>query len=135
MSAFTEKEIEYLRDQGLGRLATVDAKGRCHAVPVAFRFDAQKETIDIGGHSLAASKKFRDAGETGRAAFVVDDVLPGARWRARGVEVRRRAEASSEGGSGIVPDFAEALIRITPGRIVCPTDSGACKPNARSVGR
>jgi nitroimidazol reductase NimA-like FMN-containing flavoprotein (pyridoxamine 5'-phosphate oxidase superfamily) len=33
MSAYTEKEIEYLDEQRLGRLATVDAEGRPHIVP------------------------------------------------------------------------------------------------------
>ena len=31
MSAFTEKEIEYLGEQRLGRLATVDGEGRLHS--------------------------------------------------------------------------------------------------------
>ena len=53
MSAFTENEIEYPRDQGQRRPSTVDAKGWPHVVPVAFRYDAQEETIDIGGHDLA----------------------------------------------------------------------------------
>ncbi len=133
MSAFTEREIEYLRDQRLGRLATVDAKGRPHVVPVGFRYNAEKETIDVGGHNLAGTKKFRDAGETGLAAFVVDDVLPP--WRARGVEVRGRAEVSSEGGGEIVADFADEIIRIFPERIVgWGIDSDAYGPNARSVG-
>lgn len=135
MSAFTKKEIEYLRDQRLGRLATVDAGGRPHVVPVAFRYNAETETIDIGGHNLAKSKKFRDAGETGLAAFVVDDVLPGAQWRARGLEVRGRTEVFSEGGSEIVSDFSDELIRISPERIVgWGIDCDAYKPNARSVG-
>ncbi len=134
MSAFTEKEIEYLKDQRLGRLATVDAGGRPHVVPVAFRYNAEMETIDVGGHNLAGSKKFRDAGETDPAAFVVDDVLPGDRWRARGVEVRGRAEVFSEGWSDIVSDFADELIQVVPERIVGPIDSDAYKPNARPVG-
>ncbi|HEV8044612.1 MAG TPA: PPOX class F420-dependent oxidoreductase [Rubrobacter sp.] len=133
MSAFTEREIEYLNDQRLGRLATVDAKGSPHVVPVGFRYNAERETIDIGGHNLAGTKKFRDAGETGLAAFVVDDVLPP--WRARGVEVRGRAEVLSEGGSEIVPDFSDEVIRIFPQRIVgWGIDSDSYKPNARSVG-
>ncbi len=132
MSAFTEREIEYLRGQRLGRLATVDAKGRPHVVPVGFRYNAERETIDVGGHNLAGTKKFRDAGETGRAAFVVDDVLPGARWRARGVEVRGRAEVSSDGGGEVL---ADEIIRIFPERIVgWGIDSDAHGPNARSVG-
>jgi hypothetical protein len=31
MSVFTKKEIEYLGEQRLGRLATVDGEGRSHS--------------------------------------------------------------------------------------------------------
>jgi pyridoxamine 5'-phosphate oxidase family protein len=133
MSVFTETEIEYLSGQRLGRLATVDAEGRPHVVPVAFRYNEELDAVDIGGHNFAGSKKFRDVGKTGRAAFVVDDVLPP--WRARGVEVRGRAEVRSEGGKEIMENFAEAMIRIHPRRIVSwGVDSDALSPNSRSVG-
>ena len=133
MSAFTETEIEYLSGQRLGRLATVDAEGRPHVVPVAFRYNAELDAVDIGGHNFAGSKKFRDVGKTGRAAFVVDDVLPP--WRARGIEVRGRAEVRSEGGKEIMENFAEEMIRIHPRRIVSwGVDSDAFSPNSRSVG-
>ena len=133
MSGFTEKEIEYLGEQRLGRLATVSASGRPHVVPVAFRYDPEIGAIDIGGHNLGRSKKFRDVAQTGRVAFVVDDVLPP--WRARGVEVRGRAEVVSEGGAEVGPGFADELIRIFPERIVgWGIDSDAYSPNARSVG-
>ncbi len=133
MSVFTEKEIEYFGEQRLGRLATVDVEGRPHVVPVAFRYNAELETLDIGGHNFARSKKYRDAEKTGKAAFVVDDVLPP--WRARGVEVRGRAEVHSEGGKEIMDDFADELIRIFPQRIVgWGIDSDAYEQNSRSVG-
>ena len=133
MSAFTETEIEYLNGQRLGRLATVDVDGRPHVVPVAFRYNEELDAVDIGGHNFAGSKKFRDVGKTGRAAFVVDDVLPP--WRPRGVEVRGRAEVRSEGGKEIMEDFAEDMIRIHPRRIVSwGVDSDAFSPNSRSVG-
>ena len=133
MSVFTEKEIQYLEEQRLGRLATVDAEGRPHVVPVAFRYNAQHDAVDIGGRNFARSKKFRDARETGRAAFVVDDVLPP--WRTRGIEVRGRAEVRSEGGSDVMEGFSEEMIRIFPRRIVgWGIDSGAFRPNSRSVG-
>lgn len=133
MSMFTEKEIEYLREQRLGRLATVDAEGRPHVVPVAFRYNEEFDAVDIGGHNFAGSKKYRDVGKTGKAAFVVDDVLPP--WRVRGVEVRGRAEVRSEGGKGIMENFSAEMIRIFPRRIVgWGIDSDAYGPNSRSVG-
>jgi len=133
MSGFTEREVEYLREQRLGRLATVSASGSPHVVPVAFRYNPELGAIDVGGHNLSQSKKFRDAGETGRVAFVVDDVLPP--WRARGVEVRGRAEVFGDGGGEVGPGFDDELIRIFPERIVgWGIDSEAYKPNARSVG-
>jgi pyridoxamine 5'-phosphate oxidase family protein len=133
MSVFTSKEIEYLRDQPLGRLATVNAAGEPHVVPVSFRHNAELDTIDIGGHNLSRSKKFRDVARNGRAAFVVDDVLPP--WRARGVEVRGRAEALAEGGQQVNADFDSELIRIVPMKIVAwGIDTDAYRPNSRSVG-
>ena len=132
MSGFTQKEVEYLREQRLGRLATVSASGSPRVVPVAFRYNPELGAIDVGGHNLGQSKKFREAGETGRVAFVVDDVLPP--WRARGVEVRGRAEVFGDGGGEVGPGFDE-LIRIFPERIVgWGLDSDAYKPDARSVG-
>ena len=56
MSPFTEKEIEYLRGQRLGRLATVGGGGSPHIVPVGFRLDAEAGAIEIGGHGLSKSK-------------------------------------------------------------------------------
>jgi pyridoxamine 5'-phosphate oxidase family protein len=132
MSSFTEKEIEYLEEQRLGRLATVDVEGSPHVVPVAVRYNPEFDTVDIGGHNIAASKKFRDAGKTGMAAFVVDDVLPP--WRPRGVEIRGRAEVLLEGGKEIMEDFSDELIRIFPRRIVSwGIDSNAFRPNSRAV--
>ncbi len=133
MSAFTPAEIEYLQGQQLGRLATVNESGEPHVVPVGFRYNAELDTIDVGGHNLGKSKKFRDAARTGRAAFVVDDVLPP--WQARGVEVRGRAEVFEEGGEDVNSDFDAELIRVHPTRIVgWGIDTDAFSPNSRSVG-
>ena len=132
MSVFTRGEIEYLGGQRLGRLATVNRAGEPHVVPVSFRYNADLDTIDVGGHNLGRSRKFRDAGSTGRAAFVVDDVLPP--WKARGVEVRGLAEVFSDGGKGVDEDFDAELIRIRPTRVVgWGIDSDAYRPNGRSV--
>src|SRR5919112_4226570 len=133
MSAFTPAEIKSLETQQLGPLATVNGEDEPHVVPTGFRYNAELDTIDIGGHNLAASKKFRDARRTGRAAFVVDDVLPP--WRARGVEVRGRVEVFEEGGDEVNSDFDAELIRIVPTRIVgWGIDTDAFSANSRSVG-
>ncbi|MGH7859760.1 MAG: PPOX class F420-dependent oxidoreductase [Candidatus Binatia bacterium] len=114
--AFKAEEVAYMAEQRLGRLATVDAKGRPHVVPVTFRYNAELGTIDIGGHDFAKRKKWRDVQKTGVAAFVVDDVRPP--WRPRFLEVRGRAETLPEGGADIGPGFDPEIIRIHPDRIV-----------------
>ena len=132
MSKFTAQEIEYLGSQRLGRLATLSALGEPHVVPVGFRYNAELDTIDIGGHNIGKSKKFRDVARDGRVAFVVDDVLPP--WKPRGVEVRGLAEVLAEGGKQIMQAFDDELIRITPRRIISwGVESDAFRPNSRSA--
>src|SRR5882757_3238104 len=92
MSVFTDAELQYLRgERRLGRLATVGADGMPHIAPVGWSLDPGAETVVISGRNFAASKKFRDVAATGRAAIVIDDVLPP--WQPRGVEVRGQAQA------------------------------------------
>ncbi len=110
MSAFTEAELRYLTGgRQLGRLATVGADGTPHVVPVGWIYNAASDTIDIGGHELERSKKFRDIARTGRAAIVVDDLESTEPWRPRAVEIRGRAEAIA---------LPTPLIRIHPERIL-----------------
>lgn len=116
MSNFTAKEIEYLQSQRLGRLATVSANGEPHVVPTSFRHNAELDTIDIGGLNIAGTKKYRDAAKQGRAALVVDDVLPP--WQPRGIEIRGRAEVVATGGKEIMEHFAPEIIRIFPTHII-----------------
>ena len=64
---------------------------------------------------------------------MVDEVLPP--WRARGVEVRGRAEVIEEGGNKVNPGFDAELIRLHPTRIVgWGIETDAYHPNSRSVG-
>ncbi|MFA1546756.1 PPOX class F420-dependent oxidoreductase [Actinomadura chokoriensis] len=108
MNVFSDVELAYLRDAParLGRLATVGPDGTPHVVPVGWTLDPTATFIEIGGRHLVRSKKFRDAARTGRAALVIDDVLPP--WRPRGIEIRGRAETVSDPG---------ARIRLFPERI------------------
>ncbi|HVM13252.1 MAG TPA: PPOX class F420-dependent oxidoreductase [Egibacteraceae bacterium] len=108
MSEFTEAELQYLRsERRLGRLATVGPRGDVHVTPVGWSLDRAASVIEVGGRALATTKKFRDVARGGRAAIVIDDVLPP--WRPRGVEVRGRAEAVED---------PTPVIRIHPERIV-----------------
>jgi pyridoxamine 5'-phosphate oxidase family protein len=43
-------------------------------VPVGWRYNADHDTIDIGGHNFERTKKFHDVARSGRAAVVVDDL-------------------------------------------------------------
>jgi len=119
MSVFTEKELEYLRSQRLGRLATVAPNGKPQNAPVGYRYNAELDTIDIGGRAMSQSKKYRNLFTNPNVAFVVDDVLPP--WKPRGVEIRGTAEALPSGGKALFGEnyvADDALIRITPRQII-----------------
>jgi pyridoxamine 5'-phosphate oxidase family protein len=108
MSVFTTAELAFLREHRLlGRLATVGADGTPHVAPVGWSLDDDATVIEISGRDFAATKKFRDVTRSGRAAIVIDEVLPP--WQPRGIEIRGQAEA--------VP-APVPLIRIHPARIV-----------------
>lgn len=138
MSTFTEKEIEYLRGQRLGRLATASTDGAPHIVPVGFRLDAGAATIDIGGHGLSRSKKWRDLQANPRVAFAVDDLASVDPWTPRGIEIRGRAELHHEGGQErFGGGWDSAWFSIVPRRIISwgiegPAFSGTGR-SARSV--
>src|SRR5262249_60856560 len=100
MSAFTEKEIAYLRGQRLGRLATVGRDSSPHVVPVGFHLDDEAQTIEIGGHGLSPSKKGRGPRGHPPPAFVGDGVVSVPPWAPRGVGDRGRAELKQRGGPG-----------------------------------
>ena len=116
MSRFTDAEIEHMHSQRLGRLATVNAVGEPHVVPVSFRYNPELDVVDIGGLGMSGSKKFRDILLNSNAAFVIDDVLPP--WQPRFLEIRGRAEQVSTGGEKFGRGFAPEMIRIFPRRII-----------------
>jgi pyridoxamine 5'-phosphate oxidase family protein len=93
----------------LARIATVGPDGTPHVVPPGFVHNEQLDTIDVTGHSVQETKKWRDVARGGRAAVVIDDLASVNPFRPRAIEIRGRAEAIST---------PEALIRIHPERIV-----------------
>jgi pyridoxamine 5'-phosphate oxidase family protein len=134
MSHFPAAEIAYLQSQHLARLATIGADGQPHVVPVGFHYNADADTIDIGGRGFARSKKLRDARRNPRVAVVVDDLAPGAQWTVRGVEVRGAAEVIESGGEMLRPGFDPPFVRVTPRRIISwGLETEPMRPNARSI--
>ena len=118
MSNFTPAEVAYLQSQRLGRLATVGPDGQPHVVPVGFRYNPERDTIDIGGHDFAKRKKYRDVQHNPRVAFVVDDLASVSPWRPRMLEIRGTAEVLGSGGEQVIPGFDQEMFRIRPRRIV-----------------
>jgi pyridoxamine 5'-phosphate oxidase family protein len=117
MSAFSDKELDYLAGQKLGRIATVGPDGQPHVVPTSFRHNTEHDAIDIGGMRMSQTKKLRDVRRTGRASIVIDDVLPP--WQPRMLEVRGEAEVVDSGGKATFGDnFDDVVVRIHPRRII-----------------
>ncbi|MCW2863008.1 MAG: hypothetical protein JWP48_4716 [Actinoallomurus sp.] len=117
MAIFTERELTYLREQRLGRLATVQQGGVVQNNPVGFGYNEELRTIDIGGRNMAASQKFRNVAAGSQVAFVVDDIASLNPWTVRCLEIRGDAEAlvDAEDSAG---NLGGPIIRIHPRRIV-----------------
>lgn len=107
----TERERRFIESHRVGRLATADASGAPHVVPVCFALqgDTLCITIDakpkrVGG---AALKRLRNIAENPRAAFVVDRYDED--WSRLGwVMLRGRAEILDAGEEH---DAAQAALR------------------------
>jgi nitroimidazol reductase NimA-like FMN-containing flavoprotein (pyridoxamine 5'-phosphate oxidase superfamily) len=92
---FTPSELEFLRSQRIGRLATVGPTGWPHVVPVMYAIDDEAAfEFDVDG------VKVRNLSGEPRAAMVIDAMGP-----KRGVAIQGRAEL-------IAPERA----RLTPVR-------------------
>jgi len=118
VSVFTPAEIEYLRSQRLARLATAGLDRQPHVVPVSYRYNAEHDSIDIGGHDFAKRWKFRQVQENPKVAVVVDDLVSIDPWTPRAIEIRGDASILSTGGKEIMLGFDDEMFRITPSRIV-----------------
>jgi pyridoxamine 5'-phosphate oxidase family protein len=118
-SSLTAAEITYLQSQRMARIATVGSNGQPHVVPVAFRYNPETGTIDIGGHNgFAKRKKWRDVKNNPKVAVVIDDIVSVNPWKVRGIEIRGEAEVLMTGGQSIVPSFDPEMFRIRPKRVI-----------------
>lgn len=101
---FSEKESKYLKEQRLGRIATVSPDIQPHVVPVAFEFDGSH--LYFGGWNLEKSLKFRNIRQNNKVAFVVDNLVSVDPWRVSGVEIKGIAEITKRNGN--------EYVKITP---------------------
>ena len=115
MSVFSDAELTYLAKGKLGRLATIDAAGMPHVVPLGWRYNPELDAIDIGGRDFARTRKFRNAQRNPNVALVVDDVLPP--WRPRCVLIRGRAEALAD-ATGPDGEPSGSIIRLHPTEVI-----------------
>src|SRR5688572_8947459 len=109
----TVAELEYLRSQRIGRLATVDASGTPQNNPVGFVIDEAMGHVLIGGLAMGKTRKFRNVRRNPSAALVVDDLASTDPWVVRGVEIRGSAEALVNVDPPM-RGLSRELIRITP---------------------
>jgi pyridoxamine 5'-phosphate oxidase family protein len=118
LDAFTDKEITYLQEQRIGRLATIDLDGHPHVGPVGFSLTTAYESIGIFGSKLRNSATWYYVSEEKRVSFVVDDLASVDPWLPRGILIRGRAKLHRSGG---VARFGRrsgaAWIEILPHRI------------------
>jgi pyridoxamine 5'-phosphate oxidase family protein len=134
---FTGAELAYLTKQSLGRLATVGPSGAPQVHPVAYWFDEDTETIEIGGPALSRSQKFHNVQADPRIAFVVDDLATpedtvGTDGQlGRGVEIRGRADIVLH-QRPLMDGFSDERIRIHADRVIAWNLDGP-GPNARNV--
>jgi pyridoxamine 5'-phosphate oxidase family protein len=117
MTVFTETELTYLRSQQLARLATANASGAPHVVPIGFHVSDDGAAIEVGGWGFGNSKKYRDAQRNPRVAIVIDDLDPATGGGPRGIEVRGRAELRETGGEQFGRGGDPQWMRIVPERI------------------
>jgi pyridoxamine 5'-phosphate oxidase family protein len=118
MSVFSAAEITYLDSQRLARLATAGRDCQPHVVPLAFRYNPETDTIDVGGHNFAQRKKYRDVQQNAHVAIVIDDLASVDPWRPRMIEIRGEAEILPTGGEAIGRGFDPPMFRIRPKRII-----------------
>ena len=95
MSVFSQKELNYLKQQLIGRLATVSKKQIPQVTAVGFGVDDDHLYMNI----KHTSKKARNIRHNPRVAFVVDDFPP---WDGTGEGIREvlisgKAELISSG--------------------------------------
>ena len=90
-AGFSEKELRYLMERSLGRLAFVCSDNEAHMMPVLFEFDGSY--FYLSGWNLKYSERFADLPANNSVTLLVDDIDSPTRWVPRGVEIMGKAES------------------------------------------
>src|SRR5437879_12494856 len=94
-AGFTEKELRYLMERSLGRLAFVCPDLQAHIMPVLFEFDGAY--FYLSGWNLKYSERFQDVSPNSKVTLLVDDVDSPTKGFPRGVEITGKAEWQEKG--------------------------------------
>jgi pyridoxamine 5'-phosphate oxidase family protein len=98
---------------------------------VSFGWNPATQTIDIGGHNMARSQKYRNVQAGTKVAFVVDDIKSVQPWQVRCLEIRGTAEVIAEPTDSVAPVGDGPIIRVHPTRII----SWGIDPAETSLGK
>jgi pyridoxamine 5'-phosphate oxidase family protein len=119
--SFSDEEAAYLRAQGIGRLATVNAAGQPDVVPVAVEFDGTFLWVG-GGETVTRTRKPRNvAAGNPMVCLVLDDLPSSDPFVARGIRIDGHAEQPFErsgmvGSRDLHAHHADGLLELEPGR-------------------
>ena len=109
---FSDQQADFLRSQGLARIATLGADGQPDVVPVAFEYDGTHFWVGGSGHSVTRTRKFRNVTSGNhQVALVIDDVVSFDPFIARGIRTYGRAEGPVERTGMIGPGY---FLRVIP---------------------
>jgi pyridoxamine 5'-phosphate oxidase family protein len=119
MSAFTEAEINDLKTQRLGRLATVGADGQPTWYRLILAITSMRiQSRPVGTADLPSARNIATLLTNPRVAFVIDDVPSVNPWTVRGIEICGQTQVLATGGKELGPDFDSEMFRIRPSRII-----------------
>lgn len=114
----TAAELAYLKDQRLGRLATVNARGEPQVNPVMAFWNGPVACVDVGGKNMDASRKYRNASLSGAwASIVIDDMRNHDPSTIRCVEIRGTVQTIAQ-PTDSAARTPGPIIRIKPTQVI-----------------
>jgi pyridoxamine 5'-phosphate oxidase family protein len=98
---FTQKEIEYLEEQRLARIATVDSDDAQPDVAVV-GYEYDNNQIHVAGFNIQKTIKYHHVRANPLVALVIDDLESVDPWRPRGIKIYGRAVTMLHGGREVI---------------------------------